>query len=107
MVGLEKTKAKSGEVSQSARALTLEDMHRLHDKCTSSNGKSVMEQRWGAIRYVRMGALSTCLSPFILEHSQAAYLLAWLMFLRVDEVVNLEFESVEIIPGERALIPAE
>jgi hypothetical protein len=36
--------------------------------------------------------------------SQAAYLLAWLMFLRVDEVVNLEFESIEIIPGERESI---
>ncbi|KAJ7804170.1 hypothetical protein B0H14DRAFT_3486571 [Mycena olivaceomarginata] len=31
MVGLEKTKAKSGEVSSSARALSLDDMHRLYD----------------------------------------------------------------------------
>jgi hypothetical protein len=23
------------------------------------------------------------------------------MFLRIDEVVNLEFESIEMIPGER------
>jgi hypothetical protein len=36
--------------------------------------------------------------------SQAAYLLAWLMFLRVDEVVNLEFESIDIIPGEHESI---
>ncbi|GLB45891.1 hypothetical protein LshimejAT787_3600030 [Lyophyllum shimeji] len=85
MVGLEKTKAKSGEVSQSARALTLQDMHRLHDECMAGRGKSIMEQRWGVVRY-------------------AAYLLAWLMFLRVDEVVNLEFESIEVIPGERSYL---
>jgi len=33
MIGLEKTKARMGEVSQSARALSLEDMHRLYDAC--------------------------------------------------------------------------
>ncbi|KAH9962507.1 hypothetical protein BGW80DRAFT_1545551, partial [Lactifluus volemus] len=82
MVGLEKMKAKAGEVSQSARALTLDDMHRLYDECTSSKDKSLYERRWGIIHFT-------------------AYLLAWLMFLRIDEVVNLEFESIEMIPGER------
>jgi hypothetical protein len=52
MIGLEKLKAKAGEVSQSARALTLDDMHRLHDECTSSKGKSLFETRWGIIRFV-------------------------------------------------------
>jgi len=33
MIGLKKTKAKASEVSQSARALFLEDMHRLYDHC--------------------------------------------------------------------------
>jgi hypothetical protein len=51
MIGLEKTKAQAGEVSQSARALTLDDMHRLHGVCTSSD-KSAVEQRWGIIRFV-------------------------------------------------------
>jgi hypothetical protein len=41
------------------------------------------------------------------ELLQAAYLLVWLMFLCVDEVVNLKFESIKIIPGERVLIFAE
>jgi hypothetical protein len=98
MVGLEKTKAKSGEVSQSARALTLEDMHRLHDECVGGNSKSVSEQRWGVVRYV---CTVSHIFILMLNSPKAAYLLAWLMFLRVDEVVNLEFESIEIIPGER------
>jgi hypothetical protein len=51
MIGLEKTKAQAGEVSQSARALTLDDMHRLHGVCTNPD-KSVVDQRWGIIRFV-------------------------------------------------------
>ncbi|KAF7300674.1 hypothetical protein HMN09_00952900 [Mycena chlorophos] len=53
MVGLEKTKAKSGEASTSARI----------------------------VRY-------------------AAYLLAWLLMLRVDEVVNLRIENIEKHPND-------
>ncbi|KAJ7123824.1 hypothetical protein C8R43DRAFT_899359 [Mycena crocata] len=84
MIGLEKTKAKAGEVSQSARALSLEDMHRLHDLCLDPK-LSVAEQRAGIIRYT-------------------AYLLAWLMLLRIEEVVRLEFKSVDVIPGEREYV---
>lgn len=51
MVGLEKTKAKAGKVSQSARALTLEDMHRLHDICLNPNLTDA-QKRWGVIQYV-------------------------------------------------------
>ena len=51
MIGLEKTKAKAGEVSQSARALSLEDMHRLHDLCLNPDA-SIADQRAGIIRYV-------------------------------------------------------
>jgi hypothetical protein len=57
MVGLEKMKAKAGEVSQSARALTLDDMHRLYDECTSSKDKSLYERRWGIIRFVGVSHL--------------------------------------------------
>lgn len=32
---------------------------------------------------------------------QVAYLLAWLMMLRVDEVIHLTFENIDKIPGER------
>jgi hypothetical protein len=53
MVGLEKTKAKSGDVSQSARALSLDDMHRLYKLCMSPTGTaSFAETRWGIVRYV-------------------------------------------------------
>lgn len=52
MVGLEKMKAKSGEVSQSAHALSLDDMHRLYDLCTAPS-TSIYERRWGLVRYVR------------------------------------------------------
>lgn len=40
--------------------------------------------------------LSSCLLRF-----QAAYLLAFLMMLRIDEVVSLTFESLDKIPQER------
>ncbi|KAJ7628601.1 hypothetical protein FB45DRAFT_1079705 [Roridomyces roridus] len=84
MVGLEKTKAKSGEVSSSARALSLEDMHRLYDHCLKPS-LSLAERRAGTVRYV-------------------AYLLAWLMMLRIDEVVSLKFENIDKIPGERKFL---
>ena len=51
MIGLEKMKAKAGEISHSARALTLEDMHRLHAYCLRED-QSAAEKRWGVIRYV-------------------------------------------------------
>ena len=51
MIGLEKTKAKAGEVSQSARALSLEDMHQLYSICFNPNLTNA-QKRWGAIRYV-------------------------------------------------------
>lgn len=51
MVGLEKTKAKAGEVSQSARALTQEDFHRMYDLCLNSN-QTPAQQKQGAVRYV-------------------------------------------------------
>jgi hypothetical protein len=53
MVGLEKTKAKSGEVSSSARALSLDDMHRLYDHCLNPS-ISLAEKRAGIVRYVRV-----------------------------------------------------
>lgn len=31
---------------------------------------------------------------------QAAYLMAFLMLLRIEETIKLEFESIDIIPGE-------
>jgi hypothetical protein len=33
--------------------------------------------------------------------SQLAYLLAFLMLLWIEEAVSLDFESIDIIPGER------
>ncbi|KAJ7240214.1 hypothetical protein C8J57DRAFT_1245432 [Mycena rebaudengoi] len=77
MLGLEKTKAKSGEVSSSARALSLDDIHRLHDWC--------MKPGIWVIRYV-------------------AFLLAWLMLLRIDEVIKLQFENIDKIVGEREYV---
>ncbi|KAG1800753.1 uncharacterized protein HD556DRAFT_1304768 [Suillus plorans] len=51
----------------------------------SDSTHTLEERRWGVVRYT-------------------AYLFAWLMLLRIEEVVTLEFTSVEIIPGERAYI---
>ncbi|KAK7016490.1 hypothetical protein R3P38DRAFT_3321031 [Favolaschia claudopus] len=78
MTGLEKTKAKAGEVSTSARALSLSDMHNLYDHCFRPNATPA-EMRWGI----------------------TAYLFAWLLLLRFEEVVRLQFESINMIPGTR------
>ncbi|KAG1722934.1 uncharacterized protein EDB91DRAFT_1255849 [Suillus paluster] len=50
MIGLEKMKARSGEVSQSARALLREDMHRLNDYCMNAT-RMPEERRWGVVHY--------------------------------------------------------
>ncbi|KAH7903849.1 hypothetical protein BJ138DRAFT_976983, partial [Hygrophoropsis aurantiaca] len=87
MIGLEKMKAKAGEISQSAHALSLEDMHNLYDHCMGLN-PSMAERRKGIIRYA-------CLKF-------AIYLFAWLMLLRIDEALNLRLESIDTIPSERS-----
>lgn len=52
MVGLEKTKARMGETSQSARALSLTDMHLLYSHCVESlDGPAIIRQ--GIVRHVR------------------------------------------------------
>ncbi|KAJ6595446.1 hypothetical protein B0H10DRAFT_1960423 [Mycena sp. CBHHK59/15] len=51
MTGLEKTKAKAGEVSTSACALSLSDMHNLYDLCFCPNATPA-EMKWGIVRYV-------------------------------------------------------
>jgi hypothetical protein len=102
MIGLEKTKAKAGEVSQSARALSLDDMHRLYDHCMDPN-QSEADQRRGIIRYVSLYCLTVQhLSFLFLTRAimQTAYLMAFLMLLRIEETIKLEFESIDIIPGE-------
>ncbi|KAK6988517.1 hypothetical protein R3P38DRAFT_3332034 [Favolaschia claudopus] len=76
--------AKSGEVSSSARALALEDIHRLHDHCMNPK-LTLAQKRAGIVRYV-------------------AYLLAWLMLLRIDEVMKLRFENIDKVPGERKFL---
>jgi integrase len=35
---------------------------------------------------------------------QAVYLLAWLIMLRIDEAVSLEFGDIDFVPGERECI---
>ncbi|KAJ7141971.1 hypothetical protein C8R46DRAFT_1046516 [Mycena filopes] len=41
------------------------------------------------------------------EGKKIAYLLAWLMLLRIDEVIKLKFENIDKIPGERKFINAQ
>ena len=71
MIGLEKTKAKAGEVSQSARALSLEDMHRLYKICFDPNATDA-QKRWGAIRYVSPSRSQNTAADF--HHSWHTYL---------------------------------
>ncbi|KAJ7497855.1 hypothetical protein B0H11DRAFT_2384658, partial [Mycena galericulata] len=81
MTWLEKTKAKAGKVSVSARALSLSDMHNLYDLCFRPHATPA-EMRWGIVRYT-------------------AYLFAWLLLLGFEEVVRIQFESINMIPGSR------
>ncbi|KAF9064213.1 hypothetical protein BDP27DRAFT_1230799 [Rhodocollybia butyracea] len=82
MTGLEKQKAKSGDVSQSAHALTVDDMHKLYYHLVTRPGLTTAQRRQGIIRY-------------------AAYLFAWMLMLRIDETLSLQFESIDKTPGER------
>jgi len=99
MIGLEKTKAAAGEVSQSACALTLEDMHKLYVLCLETLGLSFGEYRWGVVRYVSSFTLNT-ISEYSVQHLKMIFLLAWLLLLRIEEAVHLEFESIDFHPGE-------
>ncbi|KAJ7873626.1 hypothetical protein B0H14DRAFT_2569644 [Mycena olivaceomarginata] len=67
MTGLEKTKAKAGEVSVSASALSLSDMHNLYDLCFRPNCDTSRNE---------MGHCAL-------------------------QVVRIQFESINIIPGSR------
>jgi len=52
MIGLEKIKARSGEVSQSARALMLEDVYHLYHHCVDQDIPSKAEKCRGIVCYV-------------------------------------------------------
>jgi len=52
MIGLEKMKARSGEVSQSACALMLEDVYYLYHHCVGQDIPSKAEKRQGIVCYV-------------------------------------------------------
>ncbi|THH15350.1 hypothetical protein EUX98_g9480 [Antrodiella citrinella] len=80
MVGLEKTKARAGEATQSMRALSLDNIHRLHDHCFRDN-QTDAERRWGVMYF-------------------AVYLFAFLMVLWMDEALKMMFEGVDNIPGD-------
>jgi hypothetical protein len=54
MTGLEKQKAKSGDVSQSARALTVDDMHKLYYHLVARPGLTTAQRRQGIVRYVSL-----------------------------------------------------
>ena len=54
MTGLEKTKAKDGEVSQSARALEQSAVFNIYHQCISNPAqRSQQEERAAVVRYVR------------------------------------------------------
>lgn len=103
MMGLEKMKAKQGLVSNSARAISLDDMHRFYDHCLEPS-QTAPDMRWGVMRYVRSNiTFVAAVNVSMFFSFQGLYLLAWLMAVRSDEAMqNFTFESIEVIPGERA-----
>ena len=52
MIGLEKMKARLGEVSQLACALMLEDIYCLYDHCVGQDMSSKAKKHWGILCYV-------------------------------------------------------
>jgi hypothetical protein len=52
MIGLEKLKARNGEVSKSARALDREDMYNLYYQCIGREDITEAELRAGTVRHV-------------------------------------------------------
>ena len=52
MIGLEKNKAKAGEVSHSARAVDYDNMLRLHYVCVESEKLTKQQRQQGTVRYV-------------------------------------------------------
>ncbi|KAF8230492.1 hypothetical protein L208DRAFT_1423829 [Tricholoma matsutake] len=77
MMGLEKTKARAGKILSSAQALSLQDMHCLYHQCFRPSATAA-EMRQGI----------------------TAYLFAWLLLLHIEEVIHVDFKSINIIPGE-------
>lgn len=101
MVGLEKTKAKQGEVSRSMHALTLDDIYLLHKHCFRED-QSHAERHWGIMHFVHEIVLF--LLHVILIVGQSVYLLAFLMVLRMDEALKITFEGTDNIPDNSAYL---
>jgi len=99
MIGLEKTKAAAGEVSQSACTLTLDDMQKLYVLCLETLELSIGEYHWGVVRYMSSFTLNT-ISQHSVQHLKTNFLFAWLLLFRIEEAVCLEFESIDFHPGE-------
>ncbi|KAG2115308.1 uncharacterized protein F5147DRAFT_769766 [Suillus discolor] len=83
IIGLEKTKARQGEVSQSAQALLLDDMYCLHDYCMMHHSLNNADRQCGIVQYM-------------------VFLFAWLLVFRVEEALSLTFEIIDALPNERA-----
>ncbi|KLO10084.1 hypothetical protein SCHPADRAFT_943121 [Schizopora paradoxa] len=73
--GLERMKARDGETPQSTRAINFDDMQRLYKRCVVDLKGN--ERREGI----------------------TVYLFAFLLMLRIDEVINLDFECIEFKNG--------
>lgn len=54
MIGLEKTKARAGEIQQSVKAMTADMMRRLYFVCISNPTLTDAQRRQGIVRYVSM-----------------------------------------------------
>ena len=52
MIGLEKNKAKAGEISHSARAIDYDNMLSLYHVCMGSDKLTKQQRQQGTVRYV-------------------------------------------------------
>ncbi|GJE98264.1 hypothetical protein PsYK624_144900 [Phanerochaete sordida] len=81
MLGLQKAKAKAGEISQPMKAMTASTLSKIYDAIVASERLTNAQRRQGIVRY-------------------NAYLIAFLMMLRVDEVMSLHWRDIGHVPGE-------
>ncbi|KAF9488517.1 hypothetical protein BDN71DRAFT_1436092 [Pleurotus eryngii] len=74
--------AKCGDKTKGFEVYDSKKVYQNGDMTLSrSNDASVAQLQWGTVHYT-------------------AYLFAWLLMLRIEEVTHLKFESTDVIPGE-------
>lgn len=104
MIGLEKTKAKAGELQQSVKVITVDMMRQLYMVCIGDKKLTGTQQHQEIMRYMSSPASLTMSMLAVALTGQNAYLIAFLMMLCAEEVMSLrfQFENLNHISKQKA-----